>query len=82
MLAAGHSRGAMRADGIELTLHGAMVIEVIVDGELELLRLVRAAGIEPQRQHMRVVKAAGRWRGGYLPITKHHIDVDTPGSVR
>ena len=25
------------------------------------------------------LKAAVRWRGGYWPITKHHIDVDAPG---
>ena len=43
------------------------------------LQQLKAVGIDPARQHILVVKAAIRWRGGYLPITKHHIDVDTPG---
>jgi microcystin degradation protein MlrC len=48
----------------------------IAPGDLQQLKSV---GIDPERQHILVVKAAIRWRGGYLPITKHHIDVDTPG---
>ncbi|MGI8483411.1 MAG: M81 family metallopeptidase [Thermomicrobiales bacterium] len=43
------------------------------------LQELKSVGIDPGRQHILVVKAAIRWRGGYLPITKHHIDVDTPG---
>lgn len=43
------------------------------------LQQLKAVGIDPARQHIIVVKAAIRWRGGYLPITKHHIDIDTPG---
>jgi microcystin degradation protein MlrC len=43
------------------------------------LQQLKAVGIHPERQDILVVKAAIRWRGGYLPITKHHIDVDTPG---
>lgn len=43
------------------------------------LQQLRAVGIDPANQHILVVKAAVRWRGGYLPITKHHIDVDTIG---
>ncbi len=43
------------------------------------LQQLKSVGIDPVRQHILVVKAAIRWRGGYLPITKHHIDVDTPG---
>ncbi len=45
-------------------------------GDLQQLRTV---GIDPESQHILVVKAAVRWRGGYGPIAKHHIDVDTPG---
>jgi microcystin degradation protein MlrC len=48
----------------------------IAPGDLQQLKSV---GIDPERQKILVVKAAIRWRGGYLPITKHHIDVDTPG---
>lgn len=43
------------------------------------LQQLRSVGIEPTEQRILVVKAAVRWRGGYGPITKHHIDVDTPG---
>jgi len=43
------------------------------------LQQLKSVGIDPERQHILVVKAAIRWRGGYLPITKYHIDVDTPG---
>jgi microcystin degradation protein MlrC len=43
------------------------------------LQHLKSAGIDPGAQHILVVKAAVRWRGGYLPITRHHIDVDTPG---
>ncbi len=43
------------------------------------LQQLKSIGIDPTGQHILVVKAAIRWRGGYLPITKHHIDVDTPG---
>lgn len=43
------------------------------------LQQLKSVGIDPVRQRILVVKAAIRWRGGYLPITRHHIDVDTPG---
>lgn len=43
------------------------------------LQQLKAVGIDPTRQHILIVKVAIRWRGGYLPITKHHIDVETPG---
>lgn len=43
------------------------------------LQQLKSAGIDPAGQQILVVKAAVRWRGGYWPITKHHIDVDTPG---
>ena len=36
-------------------------------------------GIWPDRQHIIVVKAAIRWKGGYEPIARHVIYVDTPG---
>jgi len=43
------------------------------------LQQLKSVGIDPTRQKIIVVKAAVRWRGGYAPITKHSIDVDTPG---
>jgi microcystin degradation protein MlrC len=43
------------------------------------LQQLRSLGIEPAEQHIIVVKAAIRWRGGYGPITREAIYVDTPG---
>lgn len=43
------------------------------------LQQLRSAGIEPTSQRIIVVKAAVRWRGGFGPIAKGSIDVDTPG---
>jgi microcystin degradation protein MlrC len=40
---------------------------------------LKAVGIDPVRQHIIVVKAAVRWRGGFGPIARHAIYVDTPG---
>ena len=40
---------------------------------------LKSLGIDPLSQHIIVVKAAVRWRGGYGPIAKHAILVDTPG---
>ena len=43
------------------------------------LQQLRSQGIEPTVQRIIVVKAAVRWRGGYGPIAKDAIHVDTPG---
>jgi microcystin degradation protein MlrC len=40
---------------------------------------LKSFGIIPSEQHIIVVKAAVRWRGGYGSIAKHAIHVDTPG---
>jgi microcystin degradation protein MlrC len=40
---------------------------------------LKSVGIDPADQKIIVVKAAVRWRGGYGPIAKHAIHVDTPG---
>ena len=40
---------------------------------------LKSLGITPAEQQIIVVKAAVRWRGGYGPIAKHAIHVDTPG---
>jgi len=40
---------------------------------------LKSVGIDPLSQKMIVVKAAVRWRGGFGPIAKHAIHVDTPG---
>ena len=62
----------VRVDGVNLLLTTSKT----PPGDLQQLK---SAGIDPTRQKVLVVKAAVRWRGGYWPITKHHIDVDTPG---
>lgn len=62
----------VRVDGVNLILTTAKT----APGDLQQLK---SAGIDPTRQHILVAKSAVRWRGGYQPITKHHIDVDTPG---
>jgi microcystin degradation protein MlrC len=40
---------------------------------------LKSVGIEPTDQHILVMKAAIRWRGGFESITARSIDVDTPG---
>lgn len=40
---------------------------------------LRSVGIDPLRQKIIVMKAAVRWRGGFGPIARHAIHVDTPG---
>jgi microcystin degradation protein MlrC len=40
---------------------------------------LKAVGIDPLRQHVIVVKAAVRWKGGYGAIAKHAVYADTPG---
>lgn len=62
----------VRVDGVNLVL----TTHKSAPGDLQQLKSV---GIDPARQKILVVKAAVRWRGGYEPITKHSIDVDTPG---
>jgi microcystin degradation protein MlrC len=62
----------VRVDGVNLILTSRK----FAPGDLEQLRSV---GITPDQQKILVVKAAVRWRGGYGPITKHAILVDTPG---
>lgn len=62
----------VRVDGVNLLLTTSKT----PPGDLQQLK---SAGIDPAGQKILVVKAAVRWRGGYWPITKHHIDVDTPG---
>ena len=62
----------VRVDGVNVLLTTSKT----APGDLQQLKSV---GIDPARQHILVVKAAVRWRGGYQPITKQHIDVDTPG---
>ncbi|MBA2521495.1 MAG: M81 family metallopeptidase, partial [Chloroflexia bacterium] len=58
----------VRVDGVNLILTTAKT----APGDLQQLK---SAGIDPARQQILVVKAAVRWRGGYAPIMKHHIDV-------
>lgn len=62
----------VRVDGVNLILTS----HKFAPGDLQQLRSV---GIIPEQQKILVVKAAVRWRGGYGPITKHEILVDTPG---
>jgi microcystin degradation protein MlrC len=40
---------------------------------------LKSVGIDPARQHIIVVKAAVRWRGGFGSIAKHAVYADTPG---
>ena len=62
----------IRVEGVNLVVTSSKA----APGDLQQLKSV---GIDPTRQKIIVVKAAVRWRGGYGPITKHSIDVDTPG---
>jgi microcystin degradation protein MlrC len=72
-----------------VTFDGGPSVVVIVGG-IELIITTRKSmpgdqqqlksfGIEPTKKHIIVVKSAVRWRGGFGPIAKHSIDVDTPG---
>jgi microcystin degradation protein MlrC len=62
----------LQVDGVLLVLTSTKCMP----GDLQQLR---SLGIEPVEQHIIVVKAAVRWRGGYGPIAKDAIHVDTPG---
>jgi microcystin degradation protein MlrC len=62
----------VEVEGVQLILNSVK----IAPGDLAQLK---SAGIDPARQKIIVVKAAVRWRGGYAPITKHAIHVNTPG---
>jgi microcystin degradation protein MlrC len=62
----------LRVDGVLLILTSTKCMP----GDLQQLR---SLGIEPVEQHTIVVKAAVRWRGGYGPIARDAIHVDTPG---
>ncbi|CAN5804549.1 M81 family metallopeptidase [soil metagenome] len=62
----------LRVDGVNLVL----TTRKTMPGDLQQLRSV---GIEPLSQRILVVKAAVRWRGGYAPVTRHSILVNTPG---
>jgi microcystin degradation protein MlrC len=62
----------IRVNGVNLVLTSRKM----APGDLQQVKTV---GIDPVRQKIIVVKAAVRWRGGYAPIAKHSIDVDTPG---
>lgn len=62
-----------------LAVNGVLLVltsKKCMPGDLQQLR---SLGIEPAEQHIIVVKAAVRWRGGYGPITREAIHVDTPG---
>ena len=65
----------LQVDGVTLVL----TAKPTAPGDLQQLK---SLGIEPATQHIIVVKAAVRWRGGYGPIAKHAIHVDTPGLGR
>jgi microcystin degradation protein MlrC len=62
----------LRVDGVNLVL----TTHKTMPGDLQQLRSV---GIDPLSQRILVVKAAVRWRGGYEPVTRHAILVNTPG---
>ena len=62
----------VRAGGINLVLTS----KKHMPGDQQQLK---SAGIQPTLQKIIVVKAAVRWRGGFGPIAKHAIHVDTPG---
>jgi microcystin degradation protein MlrC len=62
----------VRCGGVDLVLTSRKALP----GDRQQLK---AVGIDPQRQHIIVVKAAVRWRGGFGPIAKHAIYADTPG---
>jgi len=62
----------VEVDGVTLVLNSRK----IAPGDQQQLKSV---GIDPLRQKIIVVKAAVRWRGGFGPIAKHAIHVNTPG---
>jgi microcystin degradation protein MlrC len=62
----------VQVDGVTLVL----TEKPTAPGDLQQLK---SLGIEPAAQQIIVVKAAVRWRGGYGPIAKRAIHVDTPG---
>ena len=67
--------------GPTAVLQAAGVIVVLTSNKVMPgdLQQLRAVGIEPSDMRIVVVKAAVRWRGGYESITRHSIDVATPG---
>ena len=62
----------LRCGGVDLVLtsHKSM------PGDQQQLK---SLGIDPARQHIIVVKAAVRWRGGFEAVARHAIYADTPG---
>jgi microcystin degradation protein MlrC len=62
----------VRSGGISVVLTSTK----IAPGDQQQLKSV---GIWPDKQHIIVVKAAIRWKGGYEPIARHVLYVDTPG---
>lgn len=62
----------LKVDGVKIVLNTVKT----APGDQQQLRSV---GIDPTRTKIICVKAAVRWRGGYGPIMKHAIHVDTPG---
>ena len=62
----------LRCDGVNLVL----TTRKSLPGDQQQLQSV---GIDPTRQHIIVVKAAVRWRGGFGPIARHAVYADTPG---
>ena len=62
----------VQAGGVSVVLTSTK----IAPGDQQQLKSV---GIWPDRQQIIVVKAAIRWKGGYEPIARHVIYVDTPG---
>jgi microcystin degradation protein MlrC len=62
----------VRAGGVNVVLTSRKT----APGDLQQLKSI---GIDPLRQRIIVVKSAVRWRGGYEPIARHAIHVDTPG---
>ncbi|MCO5222443.1 MAG: M81 family metallopeptidase [Thermomicrobiales bacterium] len=62
----------VRAGGVSIVLTSTK----IAPGDQQQLKSV---GLDPAKQKIIVVKAAVRWRGGYEPIARHVLYVDTPG---
>jgi microcystin degradation protein MlrC len=62
----------LRCGGVNLVL----TTHKTLPGDQQQLKSV---GIDPLSQHIIVVKAAVRWRGGFGPIAKHAVYADTPG---
>ena len=72
VLADGGPSALIQTGGVSLLLTSRKV----APGDQQQLK---SFGISPSEQHIIVVKAAVRWRGGFGPIAKHAILVDTPG---